>query len=112
MPALAMLAAYATTTPYQPHVAVQLGRPAPGDLPEQRIEPDRFPVSFAGNSLTTRETVDSHLPYRAIELTAAQAFDWFTTADRQTDRRARAKVQTDPVISSWYGSHYGRFSPS
>lgn len=109
---LAMLSACATATPYQPDIAVESGRPALGGFSEQRIEPDRFRVSFAGNSLTSRETVESYLLYRAAELTAAQGFDWFTIADRQTDRKARTYAQTDPFYNSWYGGHFGHFAPS
>jgi len=112
MVALAMLSACATATPYQPNIAVQPGRPAPGGFSEQRIEANRYRVSFAGNSLTSRETVESYLLYRAAELTVAQGYDGFAIAQRQTDRQARAFVQTDPFYNSWYGSHYGHFAPS
>ena len=87
MLALAMLSACATATPYQPNIAVQPGRPVPGGFSEQRIEPERYRVSFAGNSLTSRETVESYLLYRAAELTQAQGFDWFTIADRRSPDR-------------------------
>lgn len=110
--AVATLSACATATPYQPNIAVQPGRAAPGGFSEQRVEPDRYRVSFAGNSLTSRETVESYLLYRAAELTAAQGYDWFTIADRQTDRKARTYAQTDPFYNSWYGSHFGHFAPS
>lgn len=112
MLAIAVLSACATPTPYQPNLAVQPGRPAPGGFSELRIEPSRYRVSFAGNSLTSRETVESYLLYRAAELTVAQGYDGFAIADRQTDRQSRAYVQTDPFYSSWYGSHYGHFAPS
>ena len=110
--AVATLSACATATPYQPNIAVQPGRPAPGGFSELRIEPDRYRVSFAGNSLTSRETVESYLLYRAAELTAAQGYDWFMIADRQTDRKARSYAQTDPFYRSWYGSNFGHFAPS
>ena len=110
--AVATLSACATATPYQPNIAVQPGRAAPGGFSEQRVEPDRYRVSFAGNSLTSRETVESYLLYRAAELTAAQGYDWFTIADRQTDRKARTYAQADPFYNSWYGSHFGHFAPS
>jgi hypothetical protein len=105
----ASLSACATPTPYQPNVR---GQAASGGFSEQRIEANRFRVSFAGNSLTSRETVESYLLYRAAELTVAQGYDWFTIADRQTDRLTQSYMQSDPFYSSWYGSHYGHFAPT
>ena len=36
---------------------------------EQRIEDDRYRITFRGNSSTSRETVENSLLYRAAELT-------------------------------------------
>ncbi|MCI3130778.1 CC0125/CC1285 family lipoprotein [Phenylobacterium aquaticum] len=107
--ALAALSACATATPYQPRLAQQA---VAGGFSEQRIEPNRFRVTFAGNSLTSRETVESYLLFRAAELTQAQGYDWFSIADRQTDRRTQTYLQTDPFYNSWYGSHFGHFAPT
>src|SRR5918995_6473317 len=51
---------------------------------EQRIEENRYRVSFAGNSATTRQTVEDYLLYRAAELTVQTGHDWFEVADRST----------------------------
>ena len=51
---------------------------------EQRIEENRYRVSFAGNSATTRQTVEDYLLYRAAELTVQTGHDWFEVADRNT----------------------------
>jgi len=59
------LTACATPTPYQPNIR---GQAASGGYSEVRIEPDRFRVNFAGNSLTSRETVEGYLLFRAAEL--------------------------------------------
>lgn len=48
------------------------------------IEADRYRVSFAGNSLTTRDTVEAYLLYRAAEVTLSSGHDWFRVADRNT----------------------------
>lgn len=100
------LSACATATPYQPNVR---GQAVSGGFSETRIEADRFRVSFAGNSLTSRETVERYLLYRAAELTLAQGGAWFSVVERQTDRKARTYVDPDPM--SPYG-RYGYWRPS
>ncbi len=107
--ALLALSACATATPYQPNLP---GQAASGGYAEQRVEGNRFRVTFSGNSLTSREKVESYLLFRAAELTVAQGYDWFAIADRRTDRQARAYLQTDPFYTSWYGSHFGHFAPT
>lgn len=102
------LSACATPTPYQPAAA---GRHAAG-FSEIRIEPNRFRVTFSGNSLTSRETVEGYLLYRAAELTVAQGYDTFTVVDRKTDKSSRAYVQPDPMFHPWYGPSYGFWRPS
>ena len=106
---LVALNACATATPYQPNLA---GQAASGGYSEQRIESNRFRVTFSGNSLTSREKVESYLLFRAAELTVAQGYDWFAVADRKTDRQARSYPRTDPFYTSWYGSHFGHFAPT
>ena len=51
---------------------------------EQQIEENRYRVSFAGNSATTRQTVEDYLLYRAAELTVQTGHDWFQVVDRNT----------------------------
>lgn len=91
--ATAGLAACATATPYQPNVR---GQAVSGGFSETRLEADRFQITFAGNSLTSRETVERYLLYRAAELTVAQGGDWFSLVERKTDRKARTVVDSDP----------------
>ncbi|MDO8295421.1 MAG: hypothetical protein Q7T19_03180 [Caulobacter sp.] len=99
------LTACATATPYQPNVR---GQAVSGGFSEVRLETDRFRVNFAGNSLTSRETVERYLLYRAAELTVAQGGDWFSLVERQTDRKARTYVDPDPY--SGFGP-YGYWRP-
>lgn len=87
------LGACATATPYQPNVR---GQAVSGGFSETRLETDRFQVTFAGNSLTKRETVERYLLYRAAELTVSQGADWFSLVERQTDRKTRTYVEPDP----------------
>ena len=49
---------------------------------EQQIEDNRYRVSFAGNSATSRQTVEDYLLYRAAELTVQTGHDWFEVVDR------------------------------
>ena len=99
------LTACATATPYQPNVP---GQSVSGGFSESRLETDRFRVTFAGNSLTSRDTVERYLLYRAAEITVSEGFDWFALADRSTDRKARTYVDPTP---SPFGS-YGYWRPS
>jgi hypothetical protein len=101
------LAACATPTPYQPRPP---GSSYSGGYAEQRVEGDRWRVTFSGNSLTSRETVESYLLYRAAELTLQQGFDGFTVVDRNTDRHSRTYVDPDPLYSPWYGG-FGYWRP-
>jgi len=74
---LLLTACTAAPTPYQ---AAQNGY----GYSEQQIEENRYRVSFAGNSATTRQTVEDYLLYRAAELTVQTGHDWFTVVDRNT----------------------------
>ena len=103
------LAACATPTPYQPNVP---GQQTSGGYSEVRIEPNRFRVTFAGNSLTSRETVEGYLLFRAAELTLQEGYDWFHIVDRNTDRKTRTYIDPDPFYSPWYGPSFGYWRPS
>ena len=77
--ALVMLGACATATPYQAAGSADRG------YSEQKIESNRWMVSFSGNSLTDRRTVETYLLYRAAELTTQNGFDHFRMVRRDTD---------------------------
>lgn len=94
------LTACATATPYQPNIP---GQQTSGGFTESRIEDDRFRVNFAGNSLTSRDTVERYLLYRAAELTVGQGYDWFALVERDTDKKTR--------IYSTGGGYYGGYGP-
>ena len=105
----ALLGACTTATPYQPNVT---GQKVQGGYSEQQVETDRFRVTFSGNSLTSRETVEGYLLYRAAELTVQQGYDWFEIVDRNTDADRRTYVDRDPFYSPWYGPSYGYWRPA
>lgn len=100
------LAACATATPYQPNVP---GQAVSGGFSDQRLDATHFRVTFAGNSLTSRETVERYLLYRAAELTADQGYDWFATVEKQVDRSSRTYVTPDPF--SYGPSRFGYWRP-
>jgi len=99
------LAACETATPYQP---LQKGTAVSGGFTDQRLDNDHFRVTFQGNTLTSRETVETYLLYRAAELTVAQGFDWFETVDRHTERDKRTYVDPDPFYGPGYAFGYWR----
>ena len=102
------LTACATPTPYQPNIR---GTATAGGFSEVKLESDRFRVTFNGNSLTSRETVEGYLLFRAAELTVQNGYDWFAIVDRDTDKKVSTYVEPDPFYRPWYGS-YGFWRPS
>ncbi len=102
------LAACATPTPYQPFVR---GQTTGGGFSDSKLEANRYRVSFAGNSLTTRETVEGYLLYRAAELTVQSGYDWFSIVERDTDKKVSTYVEPDPFYRPSYGA-YGLWRPS
>ncbi|WP_370372644.1 CC0125/CC1285 family lipoprotein [Henriciella pelagia] len=97
---VALLGACATATPYQ------AASPNDRGYSNQRIEQNRFIVSFSGNSLTDRQTVETYLLYRAAELTVQSGYDHFHMVRRATD----ADTSFVPVGGS-YAPYYSHFSP-
>lgn len=96
------LAACETATPYQ---AAAPGTHESGGYSDTKVEDDRWRVTFRGNSVTSRNTVDDYLLYRAAELTVAQGFDWFEAADRHTDKHT--EIMGDSFGWDPYWRFYG-----
>ena len=103
--ALALGACASTATPYQP--AGMNG--VRGGYAEQRLEQDRYRISFAGNSVTSRDQVEMSLLLRAAEVTVENGYDWFGTVERATDRDSRIVATPDPFYASHFG--YNTYSP-
>lgn len=101
---LTVLSGCATPTPYGP-VDGRYG------YSETRIEEDRYRVTFQGNSLTDRETVETFLLYRAAELTLENGHDHFLVveADTETERRYRTTGAPPPHVYGWYPYSAWRF---
>jgi hypothetical protein len=108
---VALLGACATQTAYAPRDQSGYG------FAETRIEPNRFRVSFSGNSMTSQETVEKYMLYRSAELTLQQGFDWFEVVDRDTASKSHV-VGTGPYYGPWgpgfYPSpfHYRYYHPT
>jgi hypothetical protein len=103
------VASCATPTPYQPAVGVGQYRAGYSD---QQIEGDRFQVSFSGNSLTSRETVERYLLYRAAELTVQRGFDNFILVSRDTETTSRTYIDRGFSGGGWGGGSFGYWRPS
>lgn len=103
-----LLFACATATPYQPQIA---GQRVSGGYSEIRLDENRYRVNFSGNTLTSRETVEGYLLYRAAELTVENGYDWFQITDHTTEADRRTYVERSPRYSPWYGSGYSYWRP-
>ncbi len=105
--ALLSLAACATPTPYQP-LQTASRNVSSGGYSDFKISADRYRVTFQGNTLTDRETVERYLLYRAAELTRQEGYDWFTMADRNTEADRRRYVHSsDPFgYGAWQPTWY------
>jgi hypothetical protein len=97
------LSACATATPYQPD---KPGAASSGGFSDVRLADNRFRVTFRGNSLTSRDTVEKYLLYRAAELTSQGGYDWFVMDNRQTDKSTHTYVDPEP-----FGPRYGYWHP-
>lgn len=91
------LVACATPTPYQ-----EAGQADRYGYSEQAIESDRYRITFSGNSLTERETVETYLLYRAAELSLERGFEHFTVVERATDEERRGYGYHDPFYDSFF----------
>ncbi len=87
-----------TPTPYQP---LHAGSAQSGGYTETRIDANHFRVSFRGNGMTSRSTVENYLLYHAAELTLHEGYDWFETVHEATDKHV--DTYADPVGPGPYG---------
>lgn len=96
--ALSVVAACATPTPYQPAAG-----PNGDGYTTQRIESNRFRISFKGNSVTTRQTVDTYMLYRAAEVTLENGGDYFVIANKDVDKNTAYENYGDDLACGWWG---------
>lgn len=108
--AAALLSACATQTPYQPASGATYNY----GFQEQNIEENRVRITFRGNTLTERDTVETYLLYRAAELTTQRGYDYFIVANRDTEERSRLQASGPPrrfAFDYWYFSPRRGWSP-
>ncbi len=101
-----VLAGCASLAPYGPQM-----RPGGQGFVEQRIEADRFRVSY--NGVGAPGPVADLALRRAAELTLAQGGDWFEVTQRYIDGRPDSAGGVRPSVSIGAGSgRYGGWSTS
>lgn len=94
--AITLLGACAAPTAYQPRTDGE-------GYSEQRIEEDRYRVSFSGNSVTPRETVENAVLVRAAELTRRHGYDYFMVLSEDVERETSYRTTYSPPL----GGHLG-----
>jgi len=97
-----VLTACATSTPYQAAQGNGFG------YADQRIEKDRYRVTFRGNSSTARETVENFLLFRAAEITLEQGYDHFIVVENDTEAKSYFRNLYGPAYAG-FGPFYGRY---
>ncbi len=101
-----LIAACATSTPYAP------AKDGKGyGFSEQRIESNRYRITFRGNSVTSRETVENALLYRAAELTAELGYDYFIALESDTEAKKSYSTSSEPAFYGRYGYGYPFYRP-
>ncbi len=95
---LVTVAACQTPTPYKAAVTQN-----DDGYSTQRIEANRFRISFKGNSLTTRQTVDTYMLYRAAEVTLQNAGDYFIVVNKDVDKSTGYENYGDDLAWGWGG---------
>jgi hypothetical protein len=102
---VAGLAGCASPTPYGPRLE---GRET--GYTDRELTPTRYRITFAGNTVTPRETVETYLLLRAAEVTRAAGYESFVFDTRNT--QAHTSYQAVPAFPAdpWYGP-WGRPYP-
>ncbi|MEQ8806303.1 MAG: hypothetical protein RIE87_11705 [Rhodospirillales bacterium] len=105
------LAACAAPTPYGPASGAD-GARGHGYW-EQGLEDNRIRVTFSGNTVTPRETVENYLLYRAAEITLARGRDHFVVATRGTDKTTayHTSYDYDGPFGFGFGPSFGFYGP-
>lgn len=101
---LLVLTACANPTPYAPREPGQTT-----GYTDMRLDENRYRVTFTGNSVTGRETVEDYLLLRSAEVTLDSGFSHFMFDTRDTE--ARTSYRTDFVgWPGWRGYGWYRHS--
>ena len=103
------LVACATPTPYQP---LAKSSSVSGGYSDLKISGDRYRITFQGNDVTERDTVESYLLFHAAEVTLRDGYDYFLLTNRNTDRNSRTFIAPDPMFGGWQPQwYYARRDP-
>lgn len=98
----AVLAACATTTPYQP-----ASKPGAFDGYSQTMLDNKTArVTFGGNSLTDRETVENYLLYRSAEMAVERGFDHFSLVNRDTEKNTKVRYSPSAFGGGYYDPYF------
>ena len=99
------LAGCAVPTPYAPRLQGQQT-----GYTDRALAHNRYRITFSGNSVTPRDTVETYLLLRAAEVTRAAGYGSFVFDTRNT--RARTTYQTVPAFGGdpWFGAYRGRYA--
>jgi hypothetical protein len=62
---------------------------------ETRLNDAVWRVEFVGDDITSQETVESYLLYRAAELTVQGGYDWFTASDQAVSEETEIIVEAE-----------------
>lgn len=93
--ALSTLAACETPAPYAPRQGNSTG------YSDERLAANRWRVTFSGNAVTKRETVENYLLLRAAQVTQQSGFRWFVFDTRDTQAHTAYHTEFD----EWPGFH-------
>jgi hypothetical protein len=106
------LGACATPTPYQP---LTKSNSVSGGYSDLKISGDRYRITFQGNDVTDRDTVERYLLFHAAEVTLRDGYDYFLLTNRNTDKNSHTFISPDPAFGGWqpqwYYARRGRFGP-
>lgn len=100
--ALGLAACSTAPTPYQ-----ALGDN--GGYSDQRIENDRFSVTFQGNSATPRDVVEEYALFRAAEVTLENGYDYFKVVSREIEPVVESVRGGGPRVGVGLGRGIGNF---
>ena len=92
----------ATPTPYQP--ISRLGK----GYSDQRMTGNKYRVSFKGNPVTERATVETYLFYRSAEIALKEGFSHFRMINMNTDRKTHYE-SVSPMVYGYYNQDAQRF---
>lgn len=104
-----MLAGCMTETPFRPATGSGFNRTG---YSERQVEENRWLVTFAGNTVTERDTVERYLLFRSAQVAVQNGYDYFIMVQRDTDRQARTYSTGGSAFGGGYGGWGGYWGPS